>query len=190
MQLFKAVALKPRIIPASGGQKGRVMKRTHSSLFIFGLVMLIAAGAAAPARADAFSFGLGVSNGDGGFFSLGLSNMGHGGGHHGRHGGHYGPAPIVCAPHPVYCAPRPVYCAPRPVVCLPPPVVVAPAPVVYAQPAPVVQTVVVNSGYWQEREERVWVEGVWIETLDAYGRRCKQWQPGRWEVRRTREWVQ
>ena len=62
-----------------------------------------------------------------------------------------------------------------------------PPPVVVAEPAPVV---VAPSGYWQERESRVWVEGCWIETFDAYGRRIKQWQPGRWEVRRTREWVQ
>ena len=61
---------------------------------------------------------------------------------------------------------------------LPPPVVIAPAPVV-----------VVPSGYWREREERVWVEGCWIETRDRFGRICREWQPGRWEVRHTREWV-
>lgn len=54
---------------------------------------------------------------------------------------------------------------------LPPPVVVAP------------------SGYWYEREERVWVDGCWIETRDRFGRIRKEWQPGRWEIRRTREWV-
>jgi hypothetical protein len=70
--------------------------------------------------------------------------------------------------------------APRPVVCVPPPVVCAPH----------VRTVVVNSGYWLEREARVWVEGFWSESVDAYGRRCRVWQPGRWEIRRTREWVQ
>lgn len=66
----------------------------------------------------------------------------------------------------------------------PPPVVLLPAPVVVA-PRPVV----VQRGYWQEREERVWIEGCWVETFDPYGRRCKTWQPGRWEIRRIREWV-
>jgi hypothetical protein len=64
--------------------------------------------------------------------------------------------------------------------------VVAPAPVVVA-PAPVV---VAPRGYWREREERVWIEGCWVEAIDAYGRRCKQWRPGYWEIRRTREWVE
>jgi hypothetical protein len=158
------------------------MKRQAASVF-WVLVAGVSLWAAGPASADAFSFGLGVSNGQGGFFSLGVSNMGgrHSGGGHYRHGyrGH-------CAPPPVVCAPVPVVCAPRPVVCVPPPVVDAPAPVVYA---PAVQTVVVNSGYWVEREQRVWVEGVWIESVDAFGRACKTWQPGRWEIRRTREWV-
>jgi hypothetical protein len=36
----------------------------------------------------------------------------------------------------------------------------------------------------------VWIEGCWVEAIDAYGRRCKQWQPGYWEIRRTREWVE
>jgi len=67
----------------------------------------------------------------------------------------------------------------------PPPFVMLPAPVVIA-PRPVV----VQSGYWQEREERVWIEGCWVETFDPYGRRCKSWQPGRWEIRRIREWVE
>ena len=58
-----------------------------------------------------------------------------------------------------------------------PPVVVAPAPVV-----------VVPSGYWREREERVWVEGCWVETRDRFGRIRNEWRPGRWEIRHTREW--
>lgn len=136
---------------------------------LFAAVTLLAAG---PARADRFSFGLGVATGDG-YVSFGLSNMGSG--YH--HGGYHRPA---------YCRPAPVFCPPPPVVCMPRPVVVAPPPVVYAPP---VQTVVVNSGYWVEREQRVWVEGCWFESVDAYGRRCKTWQPGRWEIRRTREWV-
>lgn len=155
------------------------MKRaTNSCLWgLFAVVTLLAAG---PACADRYSFGLGVATGDG-YLSFGMSNMG--GGHHGGYGG-----PVHCRPAPVFCPPPPVVCMPRPVVCVPPPpaVFVAPAPVVYA---PLVQTVVVNSGYWVEREQRVWVEGCWIASVDAYGRACKTWQPGRWEIRRTREWV-
>ena len=158
------------------------MKSSATSVF-WVLFAAVALWAAAPARADRYSFGLGISNGDGGYLSFGMSNGG--GGHPGRgsgaygHGGHCGPRPVVCGP-------RPVFYAPRPVVCVPPPVVVAPAPVVYAPP---VQTVVVNSGYWVEREQRVWVEGCWIESVDGFGRACKTWQPCRWEIRRTREWV-
>jgi len=28
-----------------------------------------------------------------------------------------------------------------------------------------------------------------LESVDACGRRCKIWRPGRWEIRRVREWV-
>lgn len=150
------------------------MKRSATSVFwgLFAAVTLLAAGSA---RADRYSFGLGVSNGEGGFFSFGMSSGG--GGHHGGRGG-YG--------HGGHCGPRPLMYAPVPVVCAPPPVVCVPPPVVYAPP---VQTVVVSSGYWVEREQRVWIEGCWFDSVDAFGRRCKTWQPGRWEVRRTREWV-
>lgn len=141
------------------------MKKTDRTVFTI-LLTLTALLAAAPAKADRFSFGLGVSD-RGSFFTLGVSN-GHG----------CRPAP-ACPPPRHYHRP-PVVCAPRPVF--------VPEPVVYAPP-PVVQTVVVSRGYWVEREENVWIEGCWVETFDAFGRRCKQWQPGRWELRRTREWV-
>jgi hypothetical protein len=122
--------------------------------------------ATVPARADRVSVGVGLSTGNG-FLTLGINQGGHGHFHRPR------------AFHPRHPLPRP-----RPIGVLPPPVVVVPPPVVVA-PAPVM----VRSGYWQEREERYWVEGCWIETLDTFGRRCKQWQPGHWEVRRIREWV-
>lgn len=119
--------------------------------------------AAQVAQADRVSFGLGVGNGSG-FFSLGVNNGGR---------GHCGPSYY---PH-GHGAPRfGMGCTAR----MPPPFVYAPPPVVVVAP----------SGYWQEREERVWIEGYWSEAFDAYGRRCKQWQPGRWEIRRLREWVQ
>ena len=56
--------------------------------------------------------------------------------------------------------------------------------------APPPATVVVQTGYWREREERVWIEGYWVESTDSWGRRVKTWQPGYWETRRIREWVQ
>jgi hypothetical protein len=129
-------------------------------------VALAALLAVPAARADRVSFGLGVGNGG---IALGVSVGGR---------GHHGPAHH----HPRHHVPARI--AP-PCVRLPPPVVSAPVAVVVA-PAPVV---VAPSGYWQEREERVWVEGCWLEAVDAFGRRCKQWQPGRWEIRRVREWV-
>jgi hypothetical protein len=147
-------------------------KRARATFF--GTVIVAGLLAAVPARADRVSVGLGVSNG-GGFFALGINS---GRGHH-PHPGHF-----HHRRHPVP-HPRPFGCPP-PVIVAPPPVVVAPAPVVVA-PAPVV---VAPRGYWREREERVWIEGCWVEAIDAYGRRCKQWQPGYWEIRRTREWVE
>ncbi|HRR34675.1 MAG TPA: hypothetical protein P5026_11285 [Kiritimatiellia bacterium] len=142
-------------------------KMTHKAFF--GAFMAAGLLAAMPARAGRVSVGLGVGNG-GGFLALGINSGGHA--HHRPVPGHFRRAHPV--PHP-----RPFGCLPPRVIVAPPPVVVAPAPVVVAP-----------RGYWQEREERVWVEGCWIETVDAYGRRCKQWQPGRWEVRRIREWVE
>jgi hypothetical protein len=143
----------------------------------FGVVAMAGLLAATPAKADRVSVGLGFSNGYGNYFSLGVNSGGRGCGpsHHGYGHGHsrggygYGPrfsTAVVIAPRPV------VYAAPQ---------------VVYAAPPP---PVVVQSGYWQEREERYWVEGCWVDSFDAFGRRCKTWQTGRWEVRRIREWVQ
>lgn len=100
-------------------------------------------------------------------FRLGVSN---GGVSLGISVGHHGPAHQHRHRAPVRVVPRRGH--------LPPPVVLAPAPVV-----------VVPGGYWREREERVWVDGCWIETRDRFGRIVREWQPGRWEVRRTREWV-
>ncbi len=150
----------------------------------FGMVAMAGLLAATPARADHVSVGLGLGDGYGNYFSLGVNSGGRGYGpsHHGDgygrgygHGG-YGHGGYGYPARP-YCAGAVVY-APRPMVYA--------APVVYAAPPPVV----VQSGYWQEREERTWIEGCWVETTDAYGRRCKMWQPGRWEVRNIREWVQ
>ncbi len=144
-----------------------------------GFMVVLAVLGAAEARADRWSVGFGM-RGDGGFLSVGVTSGGRGA----HTGGPCGPRlPSVCAPvrYPAHrvCAPAPVFCAPRPVVCAPP-------PVVCLQP---VAPVVVAGGYWVEREQQVWVEGCWVETADAFGRRYRAWQPGRWEVRRSREWV-
>ena len=141
---------------------------TINQAAFFGTVIVAGLLAAAPARANRVSVGAGVSDG-GGFFAIGINSGRPGHAHRPGYFHHHG-RPM---PHP------------RPFGYLPPPVILAP-PVVMA-PAPVV---VVPRGYWREREERVWIEGCWVETVDAYGRRCKQWQPGRWEVRRIREWVE
>ena len=129
---------------------------------IFGAAIVAVLLLAVPARADRVSVGLGVGSG-GGFFALGINSGGRGPTRHpGRFHHHGRPMPHL-----------------HPFGYLPPPVIIAPPPVV-----------VTPRGYWREREERVWLEGCWVEAVDAYGRRCKQWQPGRWEIRRTREWVE
>ena len=58
-----------------------------------------------------------------------------------------------------------------------------PQHVIVAPPPPPV------TGHWVERDERVWVEGYWMNTRDAYGRQVRAWIPGHWEVRRTRTWI-
>jgi hypothetical protein len=131
------------------------------------LLSLVGVMAAGDVWASRVSIGLGVHSG-GNFFALGVNSGGH------RHHCHVPPARF-CRP-----CPPPVVFAP-PVVCAP--------PVVYAPPPVVCAPVVVTAGRWVEREERVWIEGCWLESVDAYGRRCKIWQPGRWEIRRIREWV-
>jgi len=135
---------------------------TMKHVAIFGAAIVAVLLLAVPARADRVSVGLGVGSG-GGFFALGINSGGRGPTRHPGHFHHHGrPMPHL-----------------HPFGYLPPPVIIAPPPVVVAP-----------RGYWREREERVWLEGCWVEAVDAYGRRCKQWQPGRWEIRRTREWVE
>jgi hypothetical protein len=148
---------------------------------LWGMVAMAGLLVATPAKADRLSFGLGVSDGYGSFFSFGLNSGGRGYGGPSHHGDGHGRGDMrggcgyamrqPCPPVVIY-APRPVVYS-QPVICVPPP-----------------PPVVVPSGYWQERDERYWIDGNWAETYDAFGRRCKMWQPGRWETRRIREWVQ
>jgi hypothetical protein len=128
---------------------------------MFGMVAMAGALAVTPAQAARVSLGLSVSKG-GSALAVGVSNGGHNspGGARHDHRQPHAPARIGVA-----------------YAHLPPPVVVAPV-------------VVAPSGYWLEREERIWADGCWIETVDTFGRRVRQWQPARWEIRRTREWVQ
>ncbi|MBQ9431238.1 MAG: hypothetical protein IJU44_06765, partial [Kiritimatiellae bacterium] len=63
----------------------------------------------------------------------------------------------------------------------PAPVVVNPAPVVVAPAQPV--------GHYEDRVQQVWVEGCWVNSVDAYGRACRAWQPGHYENRTVRVWV-
>ena len=147
-------------------QKGKHMNNTAKTV-LCGLVAATCVMLADTARADRVSFGLGIGDGVN-FFSLGVNS---------RASTCYGPRPVVVAPPPV------VYVQPAPIVYTQPaPVVYAqqPAAVVYAQPG----------GYWVEADNRVWVEGLWIDFTDAWGRHGRRQQPGHWETRHIREWRQ
>ena len=155
----------------------------------FGVVAMTGLLATSPAEADHVSLGLGLSDCAGNYFSLGVNNGRHGYGP--RYGGgvYMAPAPVVVAPAPVvYAQPAPV------VVAQPAPVVYAqPAPVVYSQPAPVVvaqpaPVVVQPGGYWVETDNRVWVDGVWVDFVDEWGHHGRRQQPGHWENHHNREW--
>lgn len=170
---------------------------------------------ASPASADRVSVGLGIGNGYGDYFSVGINGGGrHGGGPIYRSGCYarcYGrPSPFVPAPY----MPRTIVVAPCPrsvvVAPCPTPIIVAPAPVVVAQPAPVVvaqpvpvvvaqpvpvvvaqpAAVVVAqpAGYWVDVDNQVWIEGAWIEVTDSWGHRVRQRGPGHWGTRHNREW--
>jgi hypothetical protein len=74
---------------------------------------------------------------------------------------HHGPPP----PEVVYAPPPPEYCPPPP----PPPP---------------------PTGYWTWSTTRVWVPGRWVVTYDHCGRHYRHWQPGYYEIRRERVWVE
>ena len=81
------------------------------------------------------------------------------------------PAPVV--------APAPVVVTPAPVVVNPAPVVVNPAPVVVNQPAVVTPPPVVVA----PQPTTVWVEGRYVEQVQADGSVVRVWQPGHYEQR-------
>jgi hypothetical protein len=64
--------------------------------------------------------------------------------------------------------------------------VYAPAPV-YVTPAPVY---VAPRGYWRETAMNVWVPSQWAIRYDRFGRPTNYWQPGHYEVRNQRVWVE
>ncbi|MBR4172512.1 MAG: hypothetical protein IKR48_12755 [Kiritimatiellae bacterium] len=44
--------------------------------------------------------------------------------------------------------------------------------------------------HYEDRQERIWVEGQWVYGTDSWGRRTQVWEPGHWEVRTVRVWVE
>jgi len=121
---------------------------------------------------------------------------GFGGGHHhhhhsgwGRGGRNFWPGFVggivggalydaVVTPAPVV-APAPVVVNPTPVVVNPAPVVVNPAPVVVSQPAVVTPPPVVVA----PQPTTVWVEGLYVEQVQANGTVMRVWQPWPYEQR-------
>lgn len=47
-----------------------------------------------------------------------------------------------------------------------------------------------HEGYWSERTVRVWVPGRWVWSIDDCGRRVRYREPGHYEYRRERVWVE
>jgi hypothetical protein len=155
-----------------------IMKNNKMNRMLGFAVLLVTAFAfAGNARADFFGLNIGGRHGG---VSVGIGTGGSGRGsavavdiHDGpgpRGPGMYGPRRSRPIP-----PPPPVYCPP------------APAPIQVITPAPVV---VQPRGYWQDRVVQVWVEGCWLDQIDAYGRPCRVWQPGHYENRTTRVWVE
>jgi hypothetical protein len=180
----------------------------------WGLFAAVAVLATCPAKADRSGFGSGPGNGEGGFRADGPGNGerefrqdgpgngerefrqdGPGSGEREFHSGYGQPdnrgpgpdrreprLPDAYAPRPEFGPPRPMIYPPRQTGCPPPP-----TPVFYTPPA---QTAGWANGRWVERDQRVRVDGYWHESFEADGRRCRTWQPERWESRRTPEWMQ
>lgn len=44
-------------------------------------------------------------------------------------------------------------------------------------------------GYWREVAVRVWVPGCWVVERDDWGRHCRRYVEGHYEMRRDRVWV-
>lgn len=93
---------------------------------------------------------------------------------------------VYDATHPYYYAPAPVVATPvvQPVVTTPvvQPVVTTPVvqPVVQQ---PVVQQPVVQQPVVQAAPQNVWVEGRYVEQVNAQGQTVRVWQPGHYEAR-------
>jgi hypothetical protein len=61
-----------------------------------------------------------------------------------------------------------------------------PAPV-YVAPGPVY---VAPRGYWREAPVNVWIPAHWAVRYDQFGQPMNFWEPGRYEVRTQRVWVE
>ena len=71
---------------------------------------------------------------------------------------------------------------------------VAPVTTTYVAPAPTVvqpvtTTVVQPAGQYVTQQQQVWVEGCWVNQVQANGAVVRVWQPGHYETRSTQVWV-
>lgn len=87
---------------------------------------------------------------------------------------------------------------PRSTVVYPTTTYVAPATTTYVAPAttvvqpvvqPVTTTVVQPTGQYVTQQQQVWVEGCWVNQVQANGAVVRVWQPGHYETRATQVWV-
>jgi hypothetical protein len=135
---------------------------TKKSWFI-GIILLINL-FVVPVNAKRVNVGIGIA-GDNGFLSVGV----HGGRGYHPYYGHFHHHHRYTVP---YYRSHFYYSYPVYPLVSPDPVIIRPR------------------GYWTEREERVWIEGCWIESVDSYGRKYKKWRPGYWQIRRIKVWVE
>ena len=82
---------------------------------------------------------------------------------------------------------------PRSTVVYPTTTYVAPT-TTYVAPAttvvqPVTTTVVQPAGQYVTQQQQVWVEGCWVNQVQANGAVVRVWQPGHYETRSTQVWV-
>ena len=82
------------------------------------------------------------------------------------------PRTTVVYPTTTYVAPTTTYVAPAPAVV-----------------QPVTTTVVQPAGQYVTQQQQVWVEGCWVNQVQANGAVVRVWQPGHYETRATQVWV-
>ena len=82
------------------------------------------------------------------------------------------PRTTVVYPTTTYVAPTTTYVAPAPTVV-----------------QPVATSVVQPAGQYVTQQQQVWVEGCWVNQVQANGAVVRVWQPGHYETRATQVWV-